>query len=248
MQIHTYISMYIYTYLLNHVLSAGSCPPTTGYPIRRQADRLCNQFGLRSRSNEKPGAHLPHDHPSIEAIRTHIKSLTDAHAVHERLICNFDQVWCLQFRPKRSCIQKDSQLAGSTDDALKKSHCLRKIRHNLELVLNLPVSEPNPSERQIVQAPSKPRIAGGKAATAMVSEWRVPRTVTTLSFIDGHMGRSFVTLREGNLPEETRTRLGKELGKYLVIDQPQPKSHMWSEVTFVRYLCHLSQELVGTCS
>ena len=196
------------------------------------------------RSNEKPGPHLSHDHPSLEAIRTYIKSLSHGHSVHPRLICNFDQVWSLQFRPKRSCLQKDSALAGQRDDALKKSHYLRKIRHNLEVAMNLPVTELNPSEKQLVQAPKPPQVSGGKAATAMVSEWRVPRTVTTLSFVDGYVGRSFVTLREGSLPDETRIRLGKELGRYLVIDQPQPKSHMWSESTFVRYLNHLSQELV----
>ena len=193
------------------------------------------------RSNEKPGAHLPHDAPALEAVRSYIRSLVATKECHELLIGNFDQVWSLRFRPKRHVLQKQSSMSGQQmKDPLRNSMFMRRLRHNLELCLDLPVSEANPGAEPAVQKP--PQVTGGKQAASMVDEWRVPRTVTTLSWIDGGMSRSHVTLREGTLPEEKRQKLNAELKRFLVIEPPQPKSHMWTEQTLVNYLRHLSQE------
>eukprot|EP00435_Cladocopium_sp_Y103_P020693 s954_g5.t1 len=211
--------------------------------LKKQAERICNTFGLRPKSLEKPGAHLAYDAPALEAVRSHIRSLMDSKTVHPQLVMNFDQVWSLRFRPRKTSLQKDSKMAGLTKDPLGKSWYMRKVRHSLQLSLDLPLSEPNPNEPSRVLAPKPPRVLGGKAACGMIDEWRVPRTVTTLSFADGYCGRLHVTLREGTMPEEKRNALNEELKRWLVIDQPQSRSHMWNEETFVRNLSHLSQEL-----
>ncbi|CAK9018211.1 Malate dehydrogenase 2 [Durusdinium trenchii] len=86
-------------------------------------------------------------------------------------------------------------------------------------------------------------ITGGSAAVAPVDEWRVPRTVTTISFADGHVSRAYVTLRSGSMPESTRRRLNKELDKFLFIEQQQVSSHIWNESTQVKFLSFLAQEV-----
>lgn len=195
------------------------------------------------KSNEKPGQHLPYDDERLQALRTHIKQLVASKEVHPRLIMNFDQVWSLRFRPKSRCLQKDSSLSGVAKDELSRSFYLRKVRHNLQLSLDLPLSEPNPAEKQPKFHVSAPTVTGGKAATATVQDWRVPRTVTTLSYVDGAVGRSFITLKDGTMSEDSRKTLSQELRRWVVIDQPQQKTHMWNEMTFLRYLNHLTQDV-----
>lgn len=213
--------------------------------IRKQAQRLCNAFGLTPHSNEKPGAHLPYDHGSLEAVRTYIGSLVSEKVVHPRLIGNFDQVWSMRFRPQRKTYMKESSLRGSTKDPHARSSMLRKIRHCLERSLDLPLTEPDPSEPAPPRDFRTPRVTGGVAASALVDEWRMPRTVCTLSFCDGHLGRSFVSIRAGAISEELRAKLNRELSKHLVIDEPQPRSHVWTQETFLRYLDFLGQEPWG---
>ena len=212
---------------------------------RKQAQRFANKFGLRARSNQKPGQHLPYDSPLLEEVRTYVRNLCASKSVHPRLVCNFDQVWSLRFRPKKDCYQKESSITTLTSDTLKRSMYLRKVRHQLEVTLGLPVTEKDPTIARRIDEPRKPLVTGGKAASATVNDWRVPRTVTTCSWIDGFVSRSFVTLKEGSLPREAYDRLQKELGKWLVLDTPQTKSHMWNESTFLRYLDYLSEDSLG---
>lgn len=203
---------------------------------------MCNQFGIVNKSTEKPGAHLPYSHPSLEAVRTHVKTLVHQKKIHERLIANFDQVWSLRFRPNRKSLMKESSLRGVVKDPLIKSALMRKIRHCLERSLDLPFSETDPSGRGPHELRA-PRVTGGAAASAFVDEeWRVPRTVCTLSFSDGHIGRSYITVREGTMSEDVRGKLNTELSRYLFIDQPQPRSHVWTQETFVSYLSFLAEE------
>lgn len=210
---------------------------------RRQALRLCNRFGLVQRSLEKPGAHLPFDDPQLQAVRVQIKRLVQEGSIHERLVMNFDQVWSTTFRPNKKSWMKNSNLRGQEKDPFIRSNLLRRIRHNVERSLDLPLTEPDPTQKEKSATLAKPQVTGGEASAAMVDGWRVPRSVTTLSFIDGYVGRSFVTLRAGTLPDNVREALNEELKDVLVIDRPQPKSHVWNNETFIRYLDHLSQEL-----
>ena len=145
-------------------------------------------YGLRLKSIEKPGAHLAYDSPALEAVRSQIRALIESKHVHPQLVMNFDQVWSLRFRPRKKSYMKDSKMAGVQKDPLTRSMYMRKIRHSLQQYLDLPFSEPNPREPPRILAPKPPTVLGGKAACGMIDEWRVPRTVTTLSFADGYCG------------------------------------------------------------
>ena len=119
---------------------------------------------------------------------------------------------------------------------------MRVIRHNLERVLCLPITEQDPTALVEKTSMKAPQVSGGAAASCMVESWRLPRSVTTLSFMDGHMGRGYITVRVGSLPEHKRSKLNRELNKFVFIAEPQPTSHVWSETTFVNYLSFLAED------
>ena len=206
--------------------------------LRKQAQRLCNRYGIRSRTNEKPGLHLPYDHPALEAIRSHVQKQIRSMAVHPRLVANFDQVWVTWYRPQKKTLMKDSSARG-LKDPLMKSLLLRQIRHGLERVLDLPMTEGDPSAPKPLESRLN-RVQGGPAASAAVEGWRNPRTLTTLSFIDGHIARGFVTVKE--IPENTRTKLNKELSRWLYIEKGLGRTHIWNQETLILYLAHLSKD------
>ncbi|CAK9052848.1 Malate dehydrogenase 2 [Durusdinium trenchii] len=121
---------------------------------------------------------------------------------------------------------------------------MRKIRHNIERCLDMTLTEEDPAgDSHPESKQGLHEIAGESAAVAPVDEWRVPRTVTTISFADGHVSRAYVTLRSGSMPESTRRRLNKELDKFLFIEQQQVSSHIWNESTQVKFLSFLAQEV-----
>ena len=55
-----------------------------------------------------------------------------------------------------------------------------------------------------------PSIQGGPAGSAPVSNWRVPRTLATTSWIDGHISRGYVTVKSGTISEQDRRALNKD--------------------------------------
>lgn len=140
---------------------------------------------------------------------------------------------------------KDAARSGMLKDECSKSKTMRHIRHHLQLALELPLSEANPSEPAEPAPPQPTGIQGGPAACAVVDEWRMPRSVTTLSFIDGYQGRLFITFREGAISQTHQNVLRKELNKYVFLDEPQEKSHVWNEETLIRYLSFLGQDLIS---
>ena len=177
----------------------------------------------------------------------YVQSQISGFKVHPRLVGNFDQVWSTIFRPQKKTWQKDVSRRGLAKDELTRSQTMRRIRHSLERSLDLPLTEEDPAIAKVRTSVSKPQVMGGPAASAVVDEWRVPRSVTTLSFADGHVGRLFVSFREGTISRDVRNRLNQELGKYMWIDLPQEKSHVWNQETLLRYLNFLAEELGSKC-
>ncbi|CAK9001346.1 Malate dehydrogenase 2 [Durusdinium trenchii] len=176
------------------------------------------------------------------AVRTYISKTAVEKGVHGRLIANADQVWSLLFRPNKKCLQKAASAKGLRSDPVMKSKLMRQIRHNIERALDIPFSEPDPGAFTHKTELKPIQITGGPAATAVVDEWRLPRTVTTLSFRDGYLGRAYITVRSGSLPEKTREQLNTNLQKFIFIAPPQEKTHVWSRVTFIKYLTFLAEE------
>ncbi|CAK9022800.1 unnamed protein product [Durusdinium trenchii] len=213
--------------------------------LLKKAQRLCHKFDIRYRSNEKPGLHLPFTHPSLERVRTYVSLAVKEKVIHPRLIANYDQVWSTNYRPAKRVLQKPGGARGLLRDPLSKSLAMRRIRHNIERCLNMDLTEEDPASTSVEEPSSNGlhQITGGSAGVAPVDEWRLPRTVTTISFVDGHVSRAYVTLRSGTMPESTRKRINQQLDKYLFIEQQQVTSHIWNEATQIKFLDFLAKEV-----
>lgn len=211
--------------------------------MRKRARRLCNTFGITSRANPKPGSHLPFDHPSLERVRLYVTQEASKRGIHERLIGNFDQVWCTDYRPSPKVLGKPATWRNIQKDPLARSKYLRTVRHNIERSLDMTLTEPDPGAKKVKDGPSMPVVTGGPASWATVEAWRSPRTLTTLSFVDGWVGRAFITFRQGDISDASRDKLNQELGRYIHISQGQARSHIWNESTLMVYLDFLAEEL-----
>ena len=106
--------------------------------------------------------------------------------------------------------------------------------------MNFTESDPR---SQVTTQPRIPMVQGQKAATGSVDNWRVPRTLCSLSWIDGHVGRAYITCRQGTISSKTRDWANCHLGKFLFIAEPQATSHIWNEVSLVHYLDFLAEEV-----
>ena len=63
-------------------------------------------------------------------------------------------------------------------------------------------------------------LTGGFAGTFAVDSWRTPHTLCTLSWIDGTMGRGFVTCRADTITESQRAEAneaGRKTNRYIYI-------------------------------
>ena len=211
--------------------------------LRKRAQRLCRIFGIKNRSNEKPGAHLGFNDPTLQKLRLFIQNAAKEKKCHSQLICNFDQVWSTLFRPEKSTLMKPANLRGLQQDPIAKSLMMRKLRHGLERALDLPLTEVDPSAHAKQTEARIPQVQGGEAASCTVDAWRQPRSLTTLSWIDGHVSRGYLTFREGGISQATRDLVNERYGQFIHVGQPQPSSHVWSESTLIHYLSFLAGEI-----
>lgn len=170
------------------------------FPIRKHAQRICRKCGLLPVLNSKPGRHLPYNHPQMEKVRSWVCHQISTGKYDGRLISNFDQVWSLQYRPRAKNLQQRPRV-----DELSRSTALKKIRHCIERVLNLDFTEPMQDKEMDNAEVHEPNVQGGCAAMGVVDGWRIPRTVTTVSWADGSLGRAFITCRSDALTEAQRT-------------------------------------------
>ena len=166
--------------------------------VRKHAQRLCRKCGVLLTQNSKPGRHLPFHHPQMEKVRTWVNYQIASGAVNGQLLANFDQVWSLLYRPASRTLRQSSSVPGQHS----KEPSLRKIRHCIQRVMDLPLTEsfePKPSDgiRQ---------VQGGPAGHSPVESYRIPRTLTTLSWADGAMGRGFVTCKSDHMSEKDRNQ------------------------------------------
>lgn len=166
---------------------------------RKGAQRLCRKAGLTPKANCKPGKHLSWDHPSLARVRDWISLQIAEHRFHPQLIANFDQTWSLNVVPRRKVLQP------SVGCFLEPKH-KKALRHRLERAIGLPHSQGEED-----QAPSRMTVVtGGSAANYGVDGWRTPHTLTTLSWIDGSLGRGFITVRADHLGAASREKLNQD--------------------------------------
>lgn len=181
------------------------------------AARLCRKCGMMPTANTKPGKHLPPEHPQMQKVRSWLQAQIHSGRCHGQLLCNFDQVWTLMFRPAKSLLnQRDSV------DELSSSCSLKRLRHCLERCLDLPFTDEVEVQREV----HRPRIQGGPGASGSVEQWRAPHTLTTVSWADGTMTRGFVTIKREYLSESQRELINKDFVFF----------HMFQSFSHIAYL------------
>ena len=72
----------------------------------------------------------------MEHVREWVAEQVKSKKVNHQLVCNFDQVWTMAFRPSSKTLEADGQT-----DGYRRFMGLRKLRHAIELGLNLPLTE-----------------------------------------------------------------------------------------------------------
>lgn len=163
---------------------------------RKATQRICSRAGLAPCANSKPGKHLAADHPEVLRVLEYIKLQRASHEVHSLMVGNFDQVWSLAYRPSTSTLQK----ANRVDDEHGKKTALRRLHRNIQLALDMQPTGTRDSSPER----KRPAVQGGRAASCSVDAWRLPHTLCTLSWIDGRVGRGFVTARHDVLSTADR--------------------------------------------
>jgi len=73
-----------------------------------------------------------------------------------------------------------------------------------------------------------------------VEKWRVPRSTTTITWIDGTISRLFTTLAEGTVSGNQLVELQKRFEPAMHLESTGNGSHMWSASTTVSFLNFLS--------
>ncbi|CAL1171482.1 unnamed protein product [Cladocopium goreaui] len=202
----------------------------------KAAERLCRKTSIRMASNLKPGRHLQYSHPGMVAVRDWVNYQVETHKAHGSLLANFDQVWSLNWRPRKKVLQKKPDR-----DEIAKSMSLRRTRHCIERFMGREPTEKLGERHEV--APWVPAVQGGTTASVAIESWRQPHTLTTLSWVTGELGRGFVTCKDDYLSEKTRSELNKELESWLYIARPRSRSHFWTSETMVEYLEFFAQEL-----
>ena len=109
--------------------------------------------------------------------------------------------------------------------------------------MDLPFTESDPSSENKDVIHKDPEIQGGIAASCTVETWRAPRTVTSLSMIDGWLGRGYVTFKDGGIAQNVRDKVNSEYGRFIWVAPTQPTSHIWTESSLIHYLSFLADEI-----
>lgn len=80
------------------------------------------------------------------------------------------------------------------------------------------------------------------SAVSAVERWRVPRSTTTLTWIDGAISRLFTTVADGLCSRDQLQKLQKRFQPAMHIESTGNASHMWSAQTTMSFLQFLSTE------
>ena len=160
---------------------------------RQAAVKLAKKLGLKTTTVTKQSKHLSYSHPSMEAVRRFVDKVTSTNYVDARLVGNFDQVWSVHYEPPRKVWHKSEDAFGQVNQKNPK-RSLKKIIENLEIYMG--VSSESSSEKNEVCQPVQLNAAGSMNP---VDYARNARTVTTLSWRDGDLGRAWVTISPGSM-------------------------------------------------
>ena len=159
--------------------------------IRKQAEHFLRKYDFQVARVSKPGKHLSTNDPQIIAVKEYVLEQVRKGTVHPAMIGNFDQVWTTLYEPAQRVVWKNPRHRGHTKDLqLDNGRCYRRraLAHKLRVALGL--------EQESVQDHRVPQAKEDDVYSCAnsVSNWRIPRTTTTLSWRNGDVGRLFVTI------------------------------------------------------
>lgn len=156
--------------------------------------RVCNRLGIRSSSVSKQSKHLDYTHPSMEAVRSFIGMSSEREGIEPRLVANFDQVWSMHYEGPRSVMYKHSSKRSQLFDTASSKPSLQRMTASIRRASNLHSAE----DQQVVpKEVCKPVTLNAAGNLNVVDYARNARTLTTLSWADGDLGRGFITIQPG---------------------------------------------------
>ena len=94
-------------------------------------------------------------------------------------------------------------------------------------------------DKTIYQGP-KAAYTDQYSSIGAVERWRVPRSTTTLTWVDGAISRLFTTLSDDLVTPSTLNQLRERFSPAMHIETTGNKSHMWSAQTTMSFLKFLS--------
>ena len=197
---------------------------------------LCSQVCTRA-----PARHLDAEHPQVLAVKAFVARCSETHGVNKRLIANFDQVWTVNYKHSSKVLHKPTEHAGVHKSDHKPS--MQKMMSSIRQALMIePVADPGHGAESTGYQP-EPVILDAQANVSPIEGWRYPRTTTTLSWSDGELGASWITVKEGTAPHDVVQKLNEDLAGLLTIHVQDSKSHMWNSGTLLHYLEFLTVQL-----
>ena len=217
----------------------------TNDAINHYVSRFFRRWGLGRFANRKPGAHLAYHDPAMEDYRNYINAASSSQGVHERLIAYWDQIWCLAFTPESNVMWKKPSRSGEQmPDFNGKSRTKEALRMAILRTLD-------PEKYQ--QCVDEKAANGGwmlnyasidaYSGIAPPAEWRHPRTLTTLTWRDGHLDATFVTIPKGTISATELQELNDELQGTCMILCTDRESHMWDAEMCIKFL----YKFLGVC-
>lgn len=201
---------------------------------------LANKLGLKSARISKQTRHLAYDHPNMKAVREWVSMAIETKKIDPRLMCHFDQVWSMHYEPAKRVLFKQQDHAGQMKDLRKASE--KAMLHKIRESLSLP-ADPNSVVEKKDDGPAKATL-NAQSTLVPVDGARVARTVTTLSWSDGSMGRGYITAPATAITDSVAEKMNQELkGLVYIARGHESKSHMWTGDTLQQYLVFLKDEI-----
>ena len=201
--------------------------------------RLCLKLGLAGARITKQSRHLSYDHPSMKQIREWVSVTTASQEVDARLMCHFDQVWSLHCEPPSRVLWKDQANQGKLFDPKRKQKREQEMIRTIKEALGHGTSD---LMQKKDTRPKEPCL-NAQSTLLPLDNARLARTVTTLSWADGSMGRGYVTAPSKTIPDAVAEAMNEKLKGILYIARGhESKTHMWNGDTLSHYLTFLKEE------
>ena len=184
--------------------------------------RMCLRVGLKVSAVAKQSKHLDFMHPSMLAVREYVKGLVDQRNIEPLLLGNFDQVWSVHYEPPSKVIHKHEKRRGELGNPFSRQRSLKKVLEAINAHMNGEVL-PQAQQDRIVQEVCEPVELNAGGNLNPVDNARNARTVTTLSWSNGDMGRAYITLGPGAM---SRAQFVKMFPKLRLVVQPNKVAYV----------------------